>query len=293
MMAAVLLETLVLGAGVGLRFLDAWSGQPVIDGLRCTLRRQRDALVLARAAATPSGVHHWPGLRAPWSGAALPPGASPPHGAPLPTLAEILVEDSLGRFLPLRLDWPPQPDRSGAALATSTLLSAPRRLAPPGSAGVAGLCADVNGLAAAWVRLLVTDSAARTTEGMSDAAGRFVLHLPFPRPERRPSGGSPVSPADATPAALVTLRAFHDPGVGDEASAAAARDTAPGQRAAALPPGGAPLVRLWRAQAEVRALARAATSDLLGPLRLEPGRLVVPHTQGLPPNHSELRLAPL
>ena len=64
-------------------------------------------------------------------------------------------------------------------------------------------------------------------------------------------------------------------------------------RKQSLPAAGAPHAALWRAQHEVRALARIATADVLGPLRLEPGRPAVPRTEGLPPNRSELRLAPL
>jgi hypothetical protein len=138
----------------------------------------------------------------------------------------------------------------------------------------------------------------------------LALNLPFPRTEGRYVGGSPLAPpapVTANPGALATLRVFHDAGVGvDAARTAAALDSAhqgtragqtstgrtPGCRIA-LPPGGAPLARLWRAQSEVRALARSAASDVLGPLRLEPGRPVEPRTEGLPFNRSELRLAPL
>jgi len=306
-MAEVLLETLLLKAGLGLRFLDAWSGQPVPGGLRCALLRKRDGRVLAQCASTPSGVHHWPGLRAPWSAADLPPDASPPS-PPSPALAEILVEDSLNRFLALRLDWPPLPNAAGDSPVTVTLQSAPQRLAPPGPASVAGLLIGDSGLPAAWARLLVTDAAGRITEGMSDAAGCFALHLPFPRPDRRSAGSSPASPPDpvsVNPGASATLRVFHDASVGIDAAHSAATinaagpgtpasqtPAAPGSRVA-MPPGGAPLARLWRAQPEVRALARIASADSLGPLRLEPGRPAVPLTEGLSPNRSELRLAPL
>lgn len=252
-MAARLLETVVLAAGLGLRCRDAWSGQLVQEGLRCTLRRKRDGLVLAKTATTPTGVHHWPGVRAPW------------HAAPPPAQAEILIEDGFDRFLPLRLDWPPPPDTPGGALASTTLLSAPQRAAPTGSAAVVGLLIGIDGNPAAWARLLVNDTA-----GMSDAAGRFTVHVPFPLPEKP----APDDPPPATPFALVTLRVFHEPAVGNAA-------------------GAAPLFHLWRAQAEVGVLANIAGPDLLGPLRVEPGRPVAPHTEGLPSNRSELRLAPL
>jgi hypothetical protein len=258
MMAELLLETVILAAGLGLRCRDAWSGQLVQEGLRCTLRRKRDGLLLARTATTPSGVHHWPALRAPWD------------AAPPPAQAEVLIEDGFDRFLPLRLDWPPPPGVSGGAFASTTLLSAPQRAAPTGSAAVVGLLIGIDGHPAAWARLLVKDTAGRATEGMSDAAGRFAVHLPFPLPEK-PAPGDPPS---AIPGALVTLRVFHAPAVGNAA-------------------GAAPLFHLWRAQAEVGVLANIAGPDLLGPLRVEPGRPVAPHTEGLPSNRSELRLAPL
>lgn len=269
-MATLPIETLALAAGPGLRFVDAWSGQPVSDGLACTLRRKRDGKPLAREAVTASGVHRWPGLRAPWTATS----PSPPHAA----LAEVLVEDTLDRFVALRLDWPPAPDTPGGLLATVTLPSAPGRLAPPGAATVAGLLATEDGRSVAWARLQVTDAAARTTEGMSDRAGRFALHLPFPRPERRPAASPPASPPagpGARPVALATLRVFHDPALAAEAGA------------------DAPLARAWLAQPEVRALGGLDPLETLGPIALEPGQPAVPRTGGLPPDHSELRLAPL
>ena len=321
-MIATPLETVVLRSAVGLCFVDAWSGQPVLDGLRCTLWRKRDGQPLAREAVTPGGVHHWPALRAPWNAADLPPALSPPEASPPAPLAEVLVEDLFARFLSLRFDWPPLADNIGGALATITLASAPQRSAPPGSASLAGLLIDAGGLPAAWARLLATDAAGRSTEGMSDAAGRFALHVAFPRPERKPLAGAPSSPppgpplanppdAPANPAAPVTLRVFHDSAVASEAArvAAAVNAISRARRAlgrtgadatgatqldgVALPAAGAPHAALWRAQHEVRALARIATADVLGPLRLEPGRPAVPRTEGLPPNRSELRLAPL
>jgi len=308
-MSAVLLESLVLQATTGVRFIDAWSGQPITDGLCCTLYRRRDGAVLAREATTPSGVHHWPELSPPWNANdASPP--SPPSAA----LAEVLVEDLLDRFLPLRLEWPPRRDRDDMPLATFTLASAPQRPVPPGAASIHALLVDTTSQPAAWARVLVTDAQGRSTQGGSDAAGRLSLHLPFPRPERRPLTSPPAGPADSppepppTPGAFVTLRVFHDASVGVEAArtAAALHAIAVGRRAAgrgdsgvlpgatvAHPATGAPLLSAWLAQTEVRALARIGATDILGPMRLEPGRPAVARTQGLSPNRSELRLAPL
>ena len=57
-MSGALLELLMLPARPGLRFLDAYSGQAIVDGLRCTLYRRRGRRVLGVDVVTPSGVHH-------------------------------------------------------------------------------------------------------------------------------------------------------------------------------------------------------------------------------------------
>ena len=41
-MSGALLEQLMLPARPGLRFLDAYSGRAIVDGLRCTLYHRRD-----------------------------------------------------------------------------------------------------------------------------------------------------------------------------------------------------------------------------------------------------------
>jgi hypothetical protein len=65
-MSGALLEQLMLPARPGLRFLDAYSGRAIVDGLRCTLYHRRDRRALGVGVVTPSGVHHWPELAAPW-----------------------------------------------------------------------------------------------------------------------------------------------------------------------------------------------------------------------------------
>ncbi|MEF8700378.1 MAG: hypothetical protein V5B33_13850 [Candidatus Accumulibacter sp. UW20] len=278
-MSRVLLETQTLPARSGLRFLDACSGQPIVEGLRCTLYRRRDGRLLASGVLTPAGVHHWPDLAAAWRSEfvspPLPPSASD---------AEVLVDDRRNRYLPLRLLWAPEPAADSPPIVNLTLASAPQRQPPSGAAVVHALLADADGIPAAWARVVATDRQSRSTVGMSDDGGRLTLYLPFPRPERRSASSPPDSPpASPTIAATISLRVFHDPRVASEARAAALR--------------GAPLIapRLcgWSAQAEVRALAHLGASDLYGPLRLQPDRPSVPVTAGLPPNRSELRLAPL
>ena len=276
-MSAVLVESLVRPVGIGLRFLDAWSGAIIGDGLSCTLRHRRDGRLLGVARCTLSGIHHWPDLAQFW----LENPVSPTQ----PARAEVIVEDRLARYLPVRLPWPPAADRPGEPIASMTLASAPGRPAPPGAATVFARLADGSGSPTGWARVLACDAQGRTTIGMSDAAGRLALHLPFPRPDRR----QPASPPDSPPlppgvSATITLRVFHDPAVASDALAAAQRHGLND---------GLPSLPDWSAQPEVRVLARAGSSDALGPLRLEPDRPAVPITEALPSNRSELRLTPL
>ena len=279
-MSDALLDRLLLPAQTGLRFLDAYSGRAIIDGLRCTLYRRRDRRALGVGVVTPSGVHHWPELAAPWRHEL----ASPP-APPQTSHSEVIVEDRFDRYLPLRLPWPPEPDSDSEHITSVMLASAPQRNAPSGAGTVHGLLTDESGFPAAWVRVLATDTQSRTTVGMSDDTGRLTLHLPFPRPERRTLKSPPDSPPAApTMGATITLRMFHDPDIGAEALAAAAQGN---------PFLTAPFLPGWTAQPEVRALARLGATDPFGPLRLEPDRPSVPVTEGLPPNRSELRLTPL
>ena len=271
------LDALILPAGAGLRFVDACSLLPIVDGLRCRLLRRRDGRLIGVAATTPSGVHHWPDLAAPWrqSSSAVP--ASPPAAS----LADVLVEDLLERFLPLRLPWPATPAAGESALTRITLCSAPQRAAPAGCATIHALLADADGTPAAWARVIVSDSQARSTVGMSDAGGRLTLHLPFPRPERWLAGSPPPSPPLSPPApaaisASVSLRVFHAAALGIDALAS-----------------GAPCLPEWQSQPEVRALARVGASESFGPLRLFPDRPCVPVSEGLAAHRSELRLTPL
>ena len=169
-MSGALLEQLMLPARPGLRFLDAYSGQAIVDGLRCTLYRRRDRRALGVGLVTPSGVHHWPELAAPWR--------REPASQPLPpqsSHSELIVEDRFDRYLPLRLPWPPEPDGDSAPITNVTLASAPQRSAPPGAATLHGLLTDEPGFPAAWVRVLATDAQSRTTVGMSDGGGNDYL----------------------------------------------------------------------------------------------------------------------
>ncbi len=114
-MSSTLLETQILPGRSGLRFLDAYSGQPIVDGLRCALYRRRDGRLLATGVLTPAGVHHWPDLAASWHSEFVSPPLPPAAGD-----AEVIVDDRLNRYLPLRLLWPPEATADSAPIASLT-----------------------------------------------------------------------------------------------------------------------------------------------------------------------------
>ncbi len=268
-MAAVLTslrDDLVLPASAGLLFIDAATGQPVQDGLHCALLLRRNRTVLGRAVQSISGVHHWPELSARWRDA-LPP-----------LLADVLVTDALGRFLPLAVAWPLPASLGGTLVGTRRLvrlplLSAPARTAPPGQASVNALLVwHATQQPAAWARVLLTDASGRTSLGSCDAAGRLALHLALPRPQRPAVDPPPPGVVTATG----NLQVFFDPGLRPAAERLAAPD-----------------VLAFNSQPEVRALARADQTTALDGLRLEVGQPAVPTTAGLAPALSELRLVPL
>jgi hypothetical protein len=272
-MSVQLLERVELAGGVALRLLDAATRLPVREGLRCELRRRSDDALLARAVATPSGVHHWSALGPLWRDAPSPP--SPPAAA----RAEIRVTDTLDRFLPLRLAWGALP----AGITEVTLCSAPGRQLPAGWATLQAWLADEAGAPAAWARVVATGAGGLPVPGMSDGQGRLALYLPFPRPERRTASSPPASPpSPPSPpvpglalAAAVSLAFQYSPSVAAEAA-----------------PHEAPRLDLWLAQPPCAALAHVdgSTCDAV---RVSAGVPLVLRTLGLPPDRSDLRLVPL
>ncbi len=264
-MSAVLLDEVIVPASNGLRFVDAATGQPVQDGLRCSLLRRRDHGLIASAQTTPAGVHHWPAIDAHWRDRPQP---VPPAQA----LADVRVDDLFGRFLPLTVAWP-LPPALGASLYGSVqlgqigLLSTPQRPAPPGFASVfAQLVWQADGTPAAWARVTLTNLQGRVYEGCCDAQGRLALHLPLARPQH--------DPATQSTFASVAMKVFFDPTLAAKAPQA-------------------PDALAWRLQTEVRALARADEATALDTLHLEVGRPAAPVTEGLLPRRSELRLVAL
>jgi hypothetical protein len=257
------LDTLRLPAGSAIGFVDAATGGLIEGGLRCELLLRGSGLSLGVARCTPGGFHHWPELSPRWR--------SP---APSPLLADVLVRDPLGRFLPLSLPWPLPSAPGGQVEAVSvvgdaTLLrvqlhSAPQRPTPPGLAAVVGqLIWQPTGQPAAWARVLLTDAQGHARPGGCDAEGRLALHLPLPRP---PRAAEPIGPS---------LSVFFDP-----ALATSARRL------------GAPDVLALAAQPAVLALARFGETDPYGPGALSTVEPAVLRTLDLIPARSELRLVP-
>jgi hypothetical protein len=259
------LDSLVLPAGDALTFVDGATGGAVLLGLRCSLVLRRNGQLLSRAAATPSGVHHWPNLAARW------------RDPMAPVVADVLVQDDEERFLPLSLPWPLPAAAAGqvevgavigdSRLLRVTLLSAPGRRASPGLGSIYGLLVwqpDLQPLA--WARVALTDSDSRVQQGATDAQGRLSLHTTLPRPIR---AGSPPPP-------VPQLHVFHDAAL----ATAAQRLSAPDALA-------------FAAQPEVLALANTAGNAPYAPVPLRAGEPLVLSTQGLPPTQRELRLVPL
>lgn len=260
-------DELRLPAGAGIAFVDAATGEAVVQGLTCRLRLRRDGGLLGHARVTASGVHHWPDLAERWR----------PPGPAAPVRADVLVQDEQARFLPLSLPWPLPAAPVGqvvgmtawgpARLLRVSLLSAPGRPTPPGLASVYGLLVWQDGGApAAWARVSYLGGDGRACDGGCDAQGRMALHLPRPRPDRP---GSPPAPA-------AQLRVFSDPSLAADA-----------QRL------GAPDVQAFAAQPEVRARRDAAGDAAYAPPPFVTGEPLVLATLGLPPTQRELRLAPL
>lgn len=274
------LERVALPAGLAIRFVDAATGRPIVDGLRCRLRLG-PRLPPRASAVSASGVHHWPDL------AGRPAGASPPSppSPPAASGAELRVDDALGRFLPLRLDWPAD-GADPLRPTTIVLYGAPGRPAPAGCASVHALL-EAGGRPAAWARVTLTTAGGPPRVGMSDAAGRLTLHLPAPAPSRRVAGSPPAEPSPPVdgpvPSTLVELAFHHAAGVAEDAEAAArtADDAGPE----------APQRARWLAQPACDALADA-DGTRLGTARLSATAPLVLRTAGLPPGRSELRLVP-
>ncbi|MBL8276094.1 MAG: hypothetical protein JNL93_05315 [Pelomonas sp.] len=261
------MDALVLPAGDAVAFVDAATGAPVLEGLRLSLVMRQGGRLLGRAVASPSGAWHWPELAERWRVNA--PGT--------PVLADVIVRDEQGRFLPLSLPWPLPATPVGQVMSATVLgasrllqvrlLSAPGRRAPPGAASVyAQLAWQASGAPAAWARVRLTDGDGRLHEGACDAEGRLALHLPRPRPNRP---GSPPAPA-------AQLAVFWASALADASLAL-----------------GAPDALAFASQPAVLALADVGTTVAYVPPVFNPGEPLILATVGLPATQRELRLAPI
>lgn len=248
-----------LPVGEVLVFVDLASGDLITTGLRCSLVRRGGGRLLGRSVVTPSGLHVWPDLPERWR--------QPQEVA----CADVLVRDELQRFHPLSLPWPlpARPvgqilsDRvlGGMRLMRVGLLSAPTRRPPPGVCSVYGLLTwHADGQPAAWARLRLIDGEGRVHEGASDAEGRLALHLPPPR---------------AGSVGKAALQVFADPSFGSACIGL-----------------GAPDVLAFADQPGAVALADVGAKAAYVPGPLVAGEPLILATQGLPPAHRELRLAP-
>ncbi len=248
-----------LPVGEALVFIDLATGDLVTTGLRCCLVQRGGGRLLGRSVVTPSGLHVWPDLPERWRR---------PEEA---VCADVLVRDELQRFQPVSLPWPlpARPvgqilsDRvlDGLRLMRVGLLSAPTRRPPPGVFSVYGLLTwQGDGEPAAWARVCLIDGEGRVHEGASDAEGRLALHL---APPRQGSVGT------------AALRVFADRAL-DAASMGL----------------GAPDMLAFADQRAVIALANVEEKTAFVPGAMAAHEPLILASQGLPPAHRELRLAP-
>lgn len=197
----VILDTVTRTALLGVRFWDRVTGKALADGLELVETGSGIA-----AAPGPSGVfaiHDLPGLRASSFGAGDDPFWAPPPGrAPF----TFRLSDRERRFLPFTftVDVPTRglftedcglagspPD---AVVGAVPLFSAPRRLAPGGTASVRVDLWDVLADApAAWAVLEASAAGAPVYRGVADELGRVAVFFPYPEPPWHGSSPPPGS----------------------------------------------------------------------------------------------------
>jgi hypothetical protein len=237
------LERVGYRAPLGLRCLDAVSGQPVGDGLLATAWRPADPGEYRTARRSPVssllGFGSLPGLPGPdrVRAAAGQPVTWPPLPAPTPYLVRVV--DQYRRYLPVLL-------AVGAPAATVVdvpLDSAPTRPYPSGWATVRGATQHATtGAALPWC-VVDIDTGADVYHPVSDGRGQFLLYLPYPEALPPLAGSPPLGPGLGAVTWPLTVRVRSQPAAlvtppGADPADPPERGSIQGQAAAQLDDGG-------------------------------------------------------
>lgn len=204
----VVIERLTLLAPLGVRFVDAATGEIVLDGLAASAYPLGHPDSSIPAFANMSGVYAWrglPGMRQVEHGAG---DAAFWQNPPAKRTFTVQVIDLAQRFLPCSFaveapvkgifTWP-----CGAASPPTPplgvpLYSAPGRGAPAGMAVVRASLWDTTAQkAAAWAVAEVYSDGLLLASGMADNRGELALLFPYPEPQQF----APASPPDSPPSA--------------------------------------------------------------------------------------------
>lgn len=217
------LERLSLTCPLGLRFADAGTHAPVLEGLRAQAWAGEFADRKIDAVRTPGGIlafHGLPGLRSLENSSAQDP------WNPLPETRKFRLEvtDELARFLPCRFDVE-APARGLAHFAGAgsppwsedgavPLFSVPSRRAPSLAVVRAELLELASGNPAAWAfveAVYQSGGVQHIVRGLSDERGCLALMFPFPEGQARGFGGSspPSGPALPPQQWTLSLHFFH------------------------------------------------------------------------------------
>lgn len=178
-------DVVVLTCLGGVGFFDPVRNVPVAGPLQVTARRRGRSTLLPRTAGGWHALHAWPGMDA----------------TSQPVAFEVDVVDPAGLFLPLRLqlNWPAWSDLEHPATVPACdglvagqrvpLFSAPSRGQPAGWQTIRGqLAVRQGGAPACWALVRVyrqadPAGAPPLARALADAAGRFCLMFPLPRPD--------------------------------------------------------------------------------------------------------------
>jgi hypothetical protein len=216
MTAVRIIDRVVRPAPIGLRFRDVATGSPVGEGLRVTVSSVRNPARQATLEVNGKAVwyaHRFPGF----SDEAL---AATGDWTSLVQPCLVEVEDSAGRFLPLRVqvdlpargivDWPgwaalPQPqlapwtdESSPPAVMPDALplFSSAGRTAPAPLAEIRCQLSRDDGGPAAWALVTAAHGGSVRAIGQADEEGRVVLFFAYPERPRPSLATSPPAITD-------------------------------------------------------------------------------------------------